>query len=194
MEKELTHMIAVFRRARHPRILLAAAALVLLLSACGGTSSSSTGAPSTSATSGSNPTATTSQSQSQSHSAGKGGARIDKPFQAQITGAQCVYVPSSHPGFAGFLFPPDAPNPTSATLGFTLGPNPQVGQDAAHNPPYTGPGHYAHIILAGSTPDGKQSFGDFGTVIINADKQTGTFVTDDGTASGSFDCGFPLVS
>src|SRR5579884_169324 len=160
-----------------------ALALALLVGGCGGATSSANGA-----SAGASPSASTAQQQP----AGRGGARIDKPFQAQITSAQCTYLPSARPGFAGFLFPADAPNPASATLGFTLGPNPDAGQDAASNPPYTGAGRYTHILLAASSADGKQSFSGMGTVVVNADKQSGTFATDDGSASGSFDCGRPI--
>lgn len=92
----------------------------------------------------------------------------------------------------GFLFPLGGPQSGVATLGFAIGPDPNApGQE--HNPPYTGPGTYTHILLSASSADVSHSIAGSATVVINADKQTGTFQMDDGSGAGSFDCGSPIA-
>ena len=54
--------------------------------------------------------------------------------------------------------------------------------------PYKGPGAYTKVIISGYPGKGLTFFG-LGTVVVNADRRTGTFQTDDGKASGSWDCG-----
>jgi hypothetical protein len=77
-------------------------------------------------------------------------------------------------------------------LGFTIGPHAAMGEEMhASKTPFTGPGRYANEIVAvylGNTAL-VDSYGGLGTVVFNADGHTGTFVTNDGKASGHFDCG-----
>lgn len=63
----------------------------------------------------------------------------------------------------------------------------------ANNAKFTGPGTYKNEIIAvylGKTAL-QDSYGGLGTVVINADGHTGTFVLNDGSATGHFDCGVP---
>jgi hypothetical protein len=54
--------------------------------------------------------------------------------------------------------------------------------------PYKGSGTYTKVIISGY-PEKGHSFLGLGTVVVNGDRKTGTFLTDDGKASGSWDCG-----
>src|SRR5690242_8343665 len=77
-------------------------------------------------------------------------------------------------------------------LAFTIGPG-SVMADQMHasKAPYTGPGRYANVIVAvymGKTAL-EDSYMGLGTVTVNADGKSGTFALNDGSASGSWDCG-----
>jgi hypothetical protein len=56
---------------------------------------------------------------------------------------------------------------------------------------FTGPGRYPNEIITvylGKTAL-EDSYGGLGTVVIATDGHSGTFATNDGKASGRFDCG-----
>jgi hypothetical protein len=78
------------------------------------------------------------------------------------------------------------------TLAFTIGPGATMAdQMHANKTKYNGPGRYNNEIVAvylGKTAL-EDSYGGLGTVIIAADGHSGTFVLNDHTASGHFDCG-----
>ncbi|TAM60891.1 hypothetical protein EPN52_04000 [bacterium] len=57
--------------------------------------------------------------------------------------------------------------------------------------PYRGPGTYRGAMISGY-PDKMHPFSGLGTVVVHADRSTGTFVTDDGTAAGTWNCGVVL--
>jgi hypothetical protein len=98
--------------------------------------------------------------------AGSGGATMVKPVALSVTGADCS---DNGSGSVAAFFPPHT---LKSTVGFNIGPIP--GVDLPHSAPYKGPGTYQ------------------GAIVVNADRQTGTFATDDGKASGTWDCGTPL--
>jgi hypothetical protein len=122
----------------------------------------------------------------------QGGARIDAPFQRQVSGAQCYSGTGEHAGNVAFGFPQRAgrgPHPVALT--FTLGPlrdGNSPGQE--NNAPYTGPGDYKNIGIVVQPESGEPVFGH-GTIHVNADEQTGTFKLPGG-ASGMWDCGQKL--
>ena len=61
---------------------------------------------------------------------------------------------------------------------------------------FTGPGTYKNEIIAvylGKTAL-EDSYMGLGTVVMNVDKHSGTFVMNDKSASGRFDCGVPPTS
>lgn len=121
---------------------------------------------------------------------GPGGVTFQRPVSGTISGAQCdASNQSQSPGVVGFGFP--TRDVTTAALAFSIGPIPgtagaAIGADK--NPPYTGAGSYTNIGLGGKTPDGKVIAG-IGSVVVNADEQTGTFALSDNSASGTWDCG-----
>jgi hypothetical protein len=68
-----------------------------------------------------------------------------------------------------------------------------VDQMHANKAKFTGPGTYKNEIIAvylGQTAL-QDSYMGLGTVVINADKQSGRFVLNNGSAAGRFDCGKP---
>ena len=79
-------------------------------------------------------------------------------------------------------------------LAFTIGPKASMAKEMhASLAPFAGPGRYPDEIIAvylGNTAlvDG---YGGLATVTINSDGHSGTFKTNDGKASGQFDCGTP---
>jgi hypothetical protein len=116
------------------------------------------------------------------------GARILAPFKREIAGAQCYSGSGKYAGDVGFGFP----DRSTRALAFTIGPlrdGYSPGQE--NNKPYAGPGKYTNIGISGKAEDGKTLAG-FGVVIVNADEQTGTFRLNDGSASGSWNCGRKL--
>lgn len=119
----------------------------------------------------------------------QGGARVDVPFKRQIAGAQCYVGSGANAGDAAFGFPARGP---SQALAFTIGPlKNSPGQE--NNKPYNGPGTYNNIGFMAKSESGKTIFG-YGTIVVNADQQTGTFAfkSNAGNASGTWDCGHPL--
>ncbi len=120
--------------------------------------------------------------------AAAGGIRIEKPFQQQLAGAECYSGGGKSAGNVGFGFP----SRSKRVLAFTLGPlrdNLSPGQE--NNKPYDGAGAYPNIGIALKSPNGKSIVG-FGTITVNPDLQSGTFVLNDGSAAGTWDCGHKL--
>ena len=119
----------------------------------------------------------------------QGGARIDKPFKRQVNGAQCYAGAGKYAGVVGFGFP----DRSTRALAFTIGPlKDALSPGQENNKPYSGPGEYKHIGVAGKSGDGK-TFVGFGSITVNADEQSGTFKLDNGSAAGTWDCGHKLT-
>lgn len=121
--------------------------------------------------------------------AGRGGARIDKPFKRQVSGAECYGGAGKYAGLIAFGFP----DRSSRALAFTIGPlKDALSPGQENNKPYNGPGNYSNVGISGKSQEGKTIVG-FGTITVNTDEQTGTFKLDNGSASGTWDCGHKLV-
>ena len=79
-------------------------------------------------------------------------------------------------------------------LAFTIGPKASMATEMhASLAPFKGSGSYPNVIVAvylGNTAL-VDSYGGLGTVTINSDGHSGTFKTNDGKATGHFDCGAP---
>lgn len=117
------------------------------------------------------------------------GARIDKPFKTQVNGAECYSGAGKYAGVVAFGFP----NRATRALAFTIGPlKDALSPGQENNKPYSGPGDYQKIGISGKSQDGK-TFVGFGTVTVNPDEQSGTFKLDNGSASGTWDCGHKLT-
>jgi len=118
-------------------------------------------------------------------------ATIDKPKSRTVTGGFCRIL--SNNTFSGNF----GPNSSLPTLALTIGPSSAMA-DALHanKANFTGPGTYKNVIIAvylGKTAL-EDSYMGLGTVVINADKHSGTFTLNDKSASGHFDCGVPPAS
>lgn len=118
-------------------------------------------------------------------------ATIDKPKPRTVTGGFCRILSSNT--FSGNF----GPNSSLPTLALTIGPGSAMA-DALHanKASFTGPGTYKNEIIAvylGKTAL-EDSYMGLGTVLINADKHSGTFTLNDKSASGHFDCGVPPTS
>lgn len=114
--------------------------------------------------------------------ASRGGATLVKPIALTVSGASCE---DDGKGSIGATF-------GGGTLAFNIGPA-TVGAAALgmSTAPYKGPGTYTKAIINGYVPK-KVGFGGLGTIVVHADRRTGTFATADGTASGTWDCGMVL--
>ena len=118
-------------------------------------------------------------------------ATIDKPKSRTVTGGFCRVL--SNNTFSGNF----GPNSSMPTLALTIGPGSAMA-DALHanKANFTGPGTYKNEIIAvylGKTAL-EHSYMGLGTVVINADKHSGTFTLNDKSAAGHFDCGAPPAS
>jgi hypothetical protein len=113
-------------------------------------------------------------------------ATIDKPKPRTVTGGFCRIL--SNNTFSGNW----GPNSSLPTLALTIGPGSAMADQVhANKAPFTGPGTYKDEIIAvylGKTAL-EDSYLGLGTVIINADKHTGSFLLNDKSASGHFECG-----
>jgi hypothetical protein len=112
---------------------------------------------------------------------------IEKPKARTTAGGACRIV--SDGTLSGVWGPSSLP-----TLAFTVGPGSAMA-DAMHanKGRYTGPGKYPNVIIAvylGKTAL-DDTYAGLGTVILNTDGHTGSFVLNNGSASGHFDCGLP---
>jgi len=124
-------------------------------------------------------------SQREANSAPAGHVTIEKPKPRTVTGGGCRIL--SDGTFSGSWGPPQLP-----TLGFTIGPHATMAQEMhASKKPFTGPGRYPDEIIAvylGKTAL-EDSYGGLGTITVNPDGRTGSFVLNDRKASGTWDCG-----
>lgn len=115
-------------------------------------------------------------------------ARILKPKARAATGGRCL---NDQHGTLGGVFGPSALPP----LAFTIGPRSAMAdQMHASKAPYTGPGTYRNVIVMvylGRTAL-EDAYGGLGTVVVNGDHRTGSFVLNDGSATGTWDCGQPI--
>ena len=118
-------------------------------------------------------------------------ATIDKPKSRTVTGGFCRIL--GNDTFSGNF----GPNSSLPTLALTIGPaSAMADQLHANKAKFTGPGIYKNEIIAvylGKTAL-EDSYMGLGTVIINADKHSGTFSLNDKSAAGHFDCGAPPTS
>lgn len=121
----------------------------------------------------------------QNHAAQPASVTIETPKARTVTGGTCRILSTGT--FIGAWGPADLP-----TLSFAIGPHTAMSDEMhASKAPFKGPGRYPNEIVAiylGATAL-VDSFGGLGTVVFNADGHSGTFVTNDGKASGHFDCG-----
>jgi hypothetical protein len=105
-------------------------------------------------------------------------ARIDKPVALIVSGGACE---SDGKGNVGANF--------DNALSFNIGPATAEGNFLHMDMrPYKGSGTYGEVLISGY-PDKRHGFFGLGTIVVHADKTTGTFSTDDGLASGSWNCG-----
>lgn len=105
-------------------------------------------------------------------------AKLVKPVAMTINSGSCE---SDGEGTVGANF--------GNALAFNIGPKTGGASFLKMNTaPYKGPGTYTKVIISGYPQKGQTFFG-LGTVVVNVDRRTGTFKTDDGKASGSWDCG-----
>lgn len=118
-------------------------------------------------------------------------ATIDKPKSRTVTGGVCRIL--GNDTFSGNF----GPNSSLPTLAFTIGPRSAMADQLhANKVNFNGPGTYKNEIIAvylGKTAL-EDSYMGLGTVIINADKHSGTFSLNDKSASGHFDCDLPPTS
>ncbi|MFI5242034.1 MAG: hypothetical protein ACHQRL_03415 [Gemmatimonadales bacterium] len=114
-------------------------------------------------------------------------ATIEKPAAKArtVTAGSCRVLGNGT--FMGSWGPTNLP-----TLSFTIGPHAAMSDEMhANKISFTGPGRYTNVIVAaylGATAL-VDSYGGLGTVVFSDDGHSGTFVTNDGKASGRFDCG-----
>lgn len=112
---------------------------------------------------------------------------IEKPKPRTVTGGSCRIL--SDGTFSGNWGPSALP-----TLAFTIGPGSAMADQLhANKAKFAGPGTYKNEIIAvylGKTAL-QDSYMGLGTVVMNADKHSGRFALNDGSAAGHFDCGVP---
>jgi hypothetical protein len=112
-------------------------------------------------------------------------AKITRPKSRTASNGRCL---NDGKGTLGGVFGPSALPP----LAFTIGPGSAMAdQMHASKAPFTGPGRYRNVIVMvylGKTAL-DDTYGGLGTVTVNADGRTGSFVLNDGTAAGTWDCG-----
>jgi hypothetical protein len=112
-------------------------------------------------------------------------ATIDKPRAMTVSTGHCA---KKSDGTLGAVFGPDALPP----LAFTIGPGSAMA-DAMHasKTPFTGPGEYKNVIIMlylGKTAT-QDAYGGLGSVTVGADGKSGTFLLNDKSASGRWNCG-----
>lgn len=112
---------------------------------------------------------------------GNASAKMVKPVAMTIDSGSCE---SDGEGSVGANF--------ASSLAFNIGPKTGGASIMKMNTaPYKGPGTYTEVIVSGYPSKG-HAFVGLGTVVVNSDRRTGTFATDDGKASGTWDCGAAL--
>lgn len=117
-------------------------------------------------------------------------ATIEKPKALTVSAGHCL---KRADGTFGAVFGADALPP----LAFTIGPGSAMAdQMHASKAPYTGPGQYKNVIVMlylGKTAT-QDTYGGLGSVTVSSDGKSGTFVLNDGSASGRWNCGGPVPS
>ena len=118
-------------------------------------------------------------------------ATIDQPKPRTVAGGFCRIL--GNDTLSGNF----GPNSSLPTLAFTIGPSSAMADQLhANKANFNGPGTYKNEIIAvylGKTAL-EDSYLGLGTVIINADKHSGSFTLNDKSAAGHFDCGAPPAS
>lgn len=113
------------------------------------------------------------------------GAKIDRPKARSVATGRCL---NTHDGTLGGVFG----RSELPLLAFTIGPGSAMAdQMHANKAKFTGPGAYKNVIVMvylGKTAL-DDTYGGLGTVTVNSDWRTGSFKLNDGTASGTWDCG-----
>ena len=117
------------------------------------------------------------------------GARIDKPFLLQVSGAECYSGKGKNSGDVAFGFPNRA---ADTGLQFTIGPlRDGLSPGQENNKAYSGPGDYANVGIVIKRAGQKPVLG-YGVITVSADEQSGTFRLPESSASGSWNCGHKL--
>ena len=121
--------------------------------------------------------------------AASSGARIEKPFLLELTGADCYSGKGKNSGDVAFGFP----NRTADTgLQFTIGPlRDGLSPGQENNKAYSGPGDYPNVGIVIKRAGQRPVLG-YGVITVSADEQSGTFRLPQGSASGSWNCGHKL--
>ncbi len=118
-------------------------------------------------------------------SASAASVRIVKPKARTVSGGGCRIL-GEH-SLSGSWGPSELP-----TLAFVIGPaSAMADQMHASKAAFTGPGKYKDVIVAvylGKTAL-EDSYMGLGTITVNPDRRTGSFALNDGSASGTWDCG-----
>ena len=113
------------------------------------------------------------------------GAKLERPKARSVATARCV---NFHEGTLGGVFGKNE----LPLLAFTIGPKSAMAdQMHASKAKFTGPGSYRNVVVmvyAGKTAL-DDTYGGLGTITVNADWRTGSFVLNDKTAAGTWDCG-----
>jgi hypothetical protein len=117
------------------------------------------------------------------------GAVIEKPVSAHVNGGYCR---NDGERTVGGVFP----SSEDVRLAFSIGPGTYSAfpNSKQSKQPYTGPGTYKNVMMsinAGNRAKPNWIAG-LGTIVVNRDGRTGLFKTDDGAASGTWDCGKQL--
>jgi hypothetical protein len=117
------------------------------------------------------------------------GATIERPVSSHVNGGFCR---TDGKDTAGGVFPSSGDTRLAFSIGpgtYSPMPNPKPSKE-----PYKGPATYKSVMMSLNTGTRAKPnwIGELGTIIVNRDRQTGSFKTDDGVSSGTWDCGKPL--
>jgi hypothetical protein len=114
-----------------------------------------------------------------------GGAKVDRPKARSVATAHCV---NDHQGTLGGVFG----KTELPLLAFTIGPKSAMAdQMHASKAKFTGPGTYKNVIVMlylGKTAL-DDTYGGLGTITVNPDWHTGSFLLNNKTAAGTWACG-----
>jgi hypothetical protein len=114
-----------------------------------------------------------------------GGAKVERPKVRSVATAHCV---NFHEGSLGGVFG----KTELPLLAFTIGPKSAMAdQMHASKAKFTGPGTYKNVVVMvylGKTAL-EDTYGGLGTITVNSDWRTGSFMLNDKTAAGIWDCG-----
>jgi hypothetical protein len=120
--------------------------------------------------------------------AAEGWVKFTKPAGRGVNGARCL---NDHQGTLGGVFG----RSELPLLAFTINPPESVARMMGTSKvKFTGPGTYKDVgVMAylGKTAL-EETYGGLGTITVNADWRSGTFSTNDGKTSGTWDCGRSL--